>query len=280
MDIPYADISIQWWALFNSEVVSEIFLHDTVLTYVFEDHDIAEQKSPEIKDWTAALDDLVPIDINLLDISSGKLGLVQVSTEPPIDLYIDQITFKANNLQLVKQDHMALPSTLEATGVTIGGGQVAANAKADLVQNLPDLGFNASIENIDVTSLNELTSHYTNLDFESGNLNLHSKIAIHDGFLKGYFKPVLTDAKLIDKGDKFFEKLWEGLVNVVKFIFKSHDKDNLATKTPLEGNLDNVEASSWQTFVNILKNAFVQAFKDDIDEDINYSDAKTAEESQ
>ncbi len=274
LKIPHADISIQWRALFSGKIVSEIYLQEPQLIYVFEDQQQSNQLEPDGKDWTQALDDLVPIDINHLDIKNGRLGLVKVKANPTLDIYMDQVQLTAENLQLVNSDEQSLPSPIKASAVTIGQGETKLEGRLNIIKQVPDMDISLTIENIDVTALNSLTLHYANVDFASGQLDLYSEVAIADGFLKGYFKPLLTDAKLIDQGDGFFRKLWEGFVGVFKFILKNQKTDTLATKIPFEGDLNNIEAGAWKAFTNILKNAWVQAFKDSIDEDIEFSDVK------
>lgn len=273
LTIPSADISVQWAALFNGKVVSEVVLYDPQVTYVMEDHQNNNQEKPETDDWTDALDELIPININRVAVTNGKLGLVELSTDPNIDLYIDDIDLEAKNLQLVKQTEKKLPSSFTATGTTIGQGQLEINATADLIRNIPDLDLNASVTQINLPALNPLTQHYAKVDVESGNLELYFETAIADGYLTGYFKPLIQDVKLIDQSDGFFKKLWEGVVNVIKFIFKNHSTDQLATKIPIEGDLNDVETSAWDTFVNILRNAFIKAFEGDVDDDITIEDA-------
>ena len=280
LTIPQADISIQWRALFNGKIVSEIYLNEPQLIYVFEDQLQDNQEEPDTKDWTDALDDLVPIDINHLNIENGRLGLVKVKAEPTLDIYMDQLQLTADNLQLVKSDEQNLPSPIKATAVTIGQGRTALEGRVNIVKQVPDMDVSLSIEKIDVTALNSLTLHYANVDFASGQLDVFSEVAIADGYMKGYLKPLLTDAKLIDQGDGFFRRLWEGVVGVFKFIFKNQSTDKVATKIPFEGNLDNVEAGAWQTFVNILKNAWVKAFQENIDEDIDFSDVQKEADEQ
>lgn len=280
LTIPQADISIQWRALFNGKIVSEIYLTKPQLIYVFEDQLQADQEEPETEDWTEALDDLVPIDINHLTIEDGRLGLVKVKAEPTLDIYMDQLQLTADNLQLVKSDEQNLPSPIKATAVTIGQGRTTFEGRVNIIKQIPDMDVSLSIENIDITALNSLTLHYANVDFASGQLDIFSEVAIADGYMKGYLKPLLTDAKLIDQGDGFFRRLWEGVVGVFKFIFKNQSTDKVATKIPFEGDLNNVEAGAWQTFVNILKNAWVKAFQENIDEDIEFSDVKEEAEAQ
>lgn len=280
LTIPQADISIQWRALFNGKIVSEIYLTKPQLIYVFEDQLQADQEEPETEDWTEALDDLVPIDINHLNIEDGRLGLVKVKAEPTLDIYMDQLQLTADNLQLVKSDEQNLPSPIKATAVTIGQGRTTFKGRLNIIKQVPDMDISLSIEKIDVTALNSLTLHYANVDFASGQLDIFSEVAIADGYMKGYLKPLLTDAKLIDQGDGFFRRLWEGVVGVFKFIFKNQSTDKVATKIPFEGDLNNVEAGAWQTFVNILKNAWVKAFQENIDEDIEFSDVKEEADAQ
>lgn len=280
LTIPQADISVQWRALFNGKIVSEIYLNEPQLIYVFEDQLQDNQEEPDTKDWTDALDDLVPIDINHLNIENGRLGLVKVNADPTLDIYMDQLQLTADNLQLVKSDEQNLPSPIKATAVTIGQGRTTFEGRLNIIKQVPDMDISLSIEKIDVTALNSLTLHYANVDFASGQLDIFSEVAIADGYMKGYLKPLLTDAKLIDQGDGFFRRLWEGVVGVFKFIFKNQSTDKVATKIPFEGDLNNVEAGAWQTFVNILKNAWVKAFQENIDEDIDFSDVQKEADEQ
>lgn len=280
LNIPHADISIQWGALFKGKIVSEIFLTEPQLIYVFEDQLQAGQQEPETQDWTRALDELVPIDINHLNIENGRLGLVKVKADPTLDIYMDQLQLTADNLQLVRSDEQNLPSPVQANAVTIGQGKATLEGRVNIIKQIPDMDISLSIERIDATALNTLTLHYANIDFSSGRLDIYSEVAIADGYLKGYLKPLLTDAQLIDQGDGFFKQLWEGVVGVVKFVFKNQSTDKVATKIPIEGDLDNVEAGAWQTFVNIVRNAWVKAFQENIDEDIEFSDVQKEADQQ
>ena len=66
------DISIAWKALFKGRVVSEIIMTRPQFIYVFEDQEANEAADPDFDDWTKALTDLVPIDINNLQIIDNQ----------------------------------------------------------------------------------------------------------------------------------------------------------------------------------------------------------------
>src|SRR5690606_24352294 len=71
----------------------------------------------------------------------------------------------------------------------------------------------------------------------------------------------------------FLEVLWEGFVGLFKFILKNQGTDTLATKVPIEGDLNNVEAGVWPTVFNIFKNGWIKAFSGDVDNAIDFKDA-------
>ena len=272
LNFPKSDISLEWKSLFHGKIVSEIIMTSPEVIYVFEDQ---KEKSGDanVEDWTKALTDLVPIDINHFEVHDGKVAFVQLSADPNIDLQIAKLELTADNLRNVVEKERILPSPIRATGVSIGNGKVALEGNMNLVKEIPDMDLSFSLENADVTALNDFTKYYTGLDFDKGTFAVYSEVAIADGHLIGYIKPMLIDTKLIGEGDSFLDVLWEGFAGFFKFILKNQGTDTLATKVPIEGDLNNLEAGIWPTVFNIFKNGWVKAFKDKVDGDIDYKDA-------
>jgi len=269
------DISIEWKSLLKGKVVSEITMTRPEVIYVFEDQKEGVAEDPDIDDWTKALTDLVPIDINNLEIVGGKVAFVEVTAEPTIDLHMNEVNLQATNLRNIVQEDRTLPSDLHATAVSIGNGKFTLNGKMNLVKPIPDVDIGFSLEDASITALNDFTNHYAGIDFASGNFNIFSEIAIADGYLKGYVKPLLKDSKLISKEqDKFFDTLWEGFVGFFKFVLKNKGNNTLATKVPMEGDLNSVKSKVWPTFTNIIKNGWIKAFKGTVDDEITFEDAE------
>lgn len=274
-----ADISVEWGALWKGKIVSEIALRAPELIYVFEDQqDVSEETGAE--DWSRALTDLVPIDINRLIINNGKIAFVEVQAEPTIDLDIHDITITAANLRNVVSKELTLPSELKATGISFGNGKLMVEGKMNLVKEIPDMDIALSLEEADAKALNDLTRHYAGLDFEEGTFELFIEMAIANGYLEGSLKPLLKDSKLVDTDDGFFKGLWEGFVGFFKFVLKNQKNDTLATKVPLQGDLNNVGAKLWPTITNIFKNAWVKAFNETVDDDIDFEDAIDASKGE
>ena len=275
LDFEKSDISIEWRALFKGRIVSEIILYNPKFNYVTEDQ--GSETEADVDDWTEALTSLVPIDINHLVVHNGRANFAELNADPPIQLFLNEIELKATNLSNVVNEDFALPSNLYATAVSIGGGAVVLDGDLNLLKKIPDVDINFELQKADVTALNDLISNVAGVDFESGTFELYSEVAIADGYLKGYLKPMFINTKLLGEDDKgFFEKLWEGFVGVFKFILKNKGTDTLATRAPIEGDLKNLDTGVFRTILNIFKNGWISAFSGEVDENIEFEDAARA----
>lgn len=274
LTIPRTDLSIEWKSLFRGRLVSEIYVYRPELIYLVEDQEtLSTAEAPDADDWTEAITDLVPVDINRFDIVDGKIAYVQVNVEPNIDLQLTDFDFSVTNLRNVRAAARTLPSPFRATATSFGNGRMELTGNVNVIKEIPDLDLTFSLDSADATALNAYTSHYAGIDFDSGRFGLYSEVAIADGYLKGYLKPLLTRAKFHSKEDGLLETLWEGLVGFFKFVLQNQRTDTFATKVPLEGDLNNVAAGIFPTIFNIFENAWINAFRGDTDDDIEFTDA-------
>jgi len=267
------DISVEWKSLLDGKIVSEIILTRPEIIYVFEDQQVTGT-TPETEDWTKALTDLVPIAINKLEVIDGTAAFVQLQASPNIDLNLKQIQLTASNLRNVVLNERTLPSEIHADAVSIGNGAMNLNGHMNLVKEIPDMDIAVTLKNANATALNDFTKHYAGIDFNSGTFEVYGEIAIADGFLKGSIKPILKNSTLLGKEDGFLNSIWEGFVGFFKFVLKNQKNDTLATKIPLEGDLNNVGPKIIPTVLGIFKNAWIQAFKGVVDDEIEFSDAE------
>lgn len=274
LDFKKTDISIEWKSLFDGKIVSEVIMTRPKFIYVFEDQQDSTGAEPEVEDWSKALTDLVPIAINHLEIINGTAAFVQLQADPNIDLNLKNIYLKATNLRNVAQTERTLPSEVHATAVSIGDGNMKLDGKMNLVKQIPDMDIAFSLEGANATALNDFTKHYAEIDFESGTFEVFGEVAIADGYLKGSIKPILKDGKLLGKEDGFLETLWEGFVGFFKFVLKNQKNNTVATKVPIEGDLNNVGTKIWPTITNNFQNAWIKAFEGIVDDDIDFKDAE------
>lgn len=124
-------------------------------------------------------------------------------------------------------------------------------------------------------SLRKIHQAYTNLNCEAGIFNVYTEMAVADGQLEGYVKPIITDLKVSKEvGDKKkpLKALWTTVAGLLFKVFENPKEDQFATKVPLSGDLNNTKTKIWPAIINILKNAFIEAFEKDTDNEISFQD--------
>lgn len=278
VDAVAVDFSVQWDALFDGRVVGEVELIRPVINFVVavSDSTAAEQAGGEA-DWTEPIKELLPLKINRLTATNGKITYRDYAADPQVNISLDSIELQATNIDNAEHHDKALPSNIHATATSIGGGRLVLNAEANLLKEIPDFDMNASFEGVALPALNDFTNAYAKLDFEKGGFNLYSEMAVSKGILTGYMKPVLTDLKVVDFSEDKKNPLklvWESISGLILELFENHSKDQFATKVPMNGNLNDVKTSIWPTIGNIFKNAFIKAFTKKTDDTVSFGDLK------
>lgn len=279
LDIKHIDLAIEWPALLKGKIVGEVVLKDAIVNFVGGSTEENNQTGVE-NDWTEPIKKLMPLKINRFEINNGKVTYNDFTSTPKVNLYLNNLQLVATNLTNVSKTSTRLPSSLKVTASSIGKGNLEVDAKLNILKQIPDFDSNISFTSVSLPSLNEFTKAYGKFDFEKGSLSLFSEIALAEGKLDGYIKPILTKVKIADLQDKdegLFKKVWEGLLEFTEEVFQNQKKDQFATKAPIKGNIENVKTGVFTAILNILKNAFIEAFSTSVDREITFDDAASSD---
>ncbi|MBS1526667.1 MAG: DUF748 domain-containing protein [Bacteroidetes bacterium] len=226
-------------------------------------------KEPSKDSWTAALKALMPITINLFTVNDGRFAYYDFEKKPEHEWHLDNLHLTATNLANVQKKGDRLPSDLNLSSTAIGGGRLKADAKVNVLKEMPDFDGGIQLTNIDLLSLNPMLEADVKFDVERGKLDLFSRLSVMNGEIGGYVKPFIKDLKVLDvkkdakKGGPI-RVAKKAVVGLVAGILKNHKTKKIATIVQLHGNINSPKTSAWQTFLGILKNAFIQALHESI----------------
>ena len=275
--IPKTDLSVEWKSLFKGKLVSEVECYEPEINFAFSESDASSQTGEEV-DWTVYLKKLLPININRFAVIDGKVNLTSLVTQPRADLSLQHFQGEIRNIRNVNDEKKVLPSPVTASGNVLGyGGNMNFTANMNLLKVTPDFDYNLTFTDIQLTKLNELAKAYANIDFERGTVSVYSEMAMYDSKFNGYIKPLTKDMQIFKLNEhegrsvgKFFTEL---LAQAGTAILKNQKKDQVATRIPISGTVDNVETAVWPTIFGLLRNAYVEAFKGEVDNNITLNDA-------
>jgi hypothetical protein len=121
--------------------------------------------------------------------------------------------------------------------------------------------------------INPLLRSYAKFDVQKGYFDLYTEMAVRDGKISGYAKPLIKDLEIQDlreeKKEPLSRRIWEAVLEVAAWIFKNKPENQVATRVEIEGKLKNPQVNVWQVIVSALSNAFVQALMPGLEQSIN-----------
>lgn len=281
--IPKTDLSVEWKSLFKGRLVSEVECYQPELNFAFSSNESSSQTGAEV-DWTAFLKKLLPININRFAVIDGTINLTSLITQPRADLSLKQFQGEIRNIRNVEDKNKNLPSPVVASANVPGyGGNMDFNANMNLLKVVPDFDYNLHFNELQLVKLNPLAREYANLDFERGTVSVYSEMAMMNSKLNGYVKPLTKGMKIFklneNKGRSIGQFFTELVAQAGTAVLKNQRHDQVATRIPLNGTIENIETAVWPTVFGVLRNAYVKAFRGEFDNNITFQDAlKTVKE--
>ena len=270
----YVEFTLSWTQLLDGAAVGRVVVNSPEINFV--DSNASEKRqSGKNENWLSIADQLFPLRIDKLAINNGKVAFYNPDTTPAIDISLHDIQLELNNL--VNSDRLSdtRVATGKATGQTAEQGTLTVDAKLNPATHAPTFDIDIHADNVGLVNFKNLLDTYAPFDLEAGTMTLAAEIASNEGKVKGYVKPILHNVEVFSwkgdiqqDGDGFFEGSIEAISALVTELFENQSKDQIATRIPIEGDISDPEAQTWDAFTAILKNAFVQAFNGDVEKTI------------
>lgn len=194
------------------------------------------------------------------EITNSEFGFVNEAAKPPYRVFLSNGALRFENIS----NHLSEGSgTVTLTGKFMGTGDTVISGTFRPETKSPDFDLNIRIKKTQMRAMNELLRAYGNFDVTAGLFSLYSELRVKNSRVEGYMKPLFRDMKVYDarqdKEKNLFHKLYEGLVGGVAKLLENQPREEVATKTEISGALENPQTNTWQTVVNLVKNAFFKA---------------------
>lgn len=275
------DISLEWKSLFKGAIVGEFVFTKPVVNFVMSDNEEEAQYGEDVN-WVKPLESLMPININNLKIVDGSIFLHDHNSKTPTIIYLKDLEANFSNMSNVVYKKEGLPSEFYVSGTSIGDGKLNVKGEAHFLKQIPDIDYNFTFEDVQMTALNDFLRSNMNIDAESGVFNLYHELAINDSQINGYIKPIIKNLKIFawkEENRTALEFLKEAGIDLIADIFKNHKKNQFATNIPINGSLDSPKFNNFKALLATLQNTFIKALKEQTDDTINFSETEKKSES-
>lgn len=270
------DISVEWSALLSGELVGEIQMQNPIVNMVQGETDKGTQIGTGVN-WPDQVRKLFPFRFNRVEATNGKLTFRAPGIETEESLTLVDVRFLATNLTNVRELEKPAFADFEFRA-DFNGTPLALDGHLDPNAEQPTFDVNVSLEGADLVDVNPWLRKFLNVDAEKGVFSMYAELAAADGRFEGYIKPLLEDVEILrldEPASGPLQKLWEGLVGIVAAILTNREEDQVATRIPFSGELDNPDAGILSAAVNLVRNAFVAAFTHSIERSVSIKDVES-----
>lgn len=272
------DLSVEWKALFSGSVVGELVISTPEIRFTKEAVEPAavQEDTTSLKEL---LDDLMPLQVNRLEMNNGSLRFKDPTSNPNVDIALEPFDLLALNLRNSYDSSSVLPASVEMRG-GVYGGTIALDVKLDPLAEDPTFDLTAEVEDVELPRLNDFMQAYGKFDVNRGTFGLYSELAAKEGGFAGYVKPLIKDLDVVgpeDRGDNVLRKLWESTVGAVGMVFRNLPEDQVATKVEMRGRMDGPRTNVLYAIVDLVRNAFIQALQPAVDHQISLGSVEAPE---
>jgi len=276
------DTSVSWASLFKGKIVADVDLVDAELHLVDNE---TEDKPDENSTWRQTVQEIIPLQIDRLNIANGEIHFHNFTSDPQVHLVFYQLNGEITNLSNADRSDGLEYANFDVQGQVLDSASATLDGHLDPLGDFHNFELNLKITGIELTKLNDAAEAYGNFNFKSGNGDFVMELQAEEAQLSGYAKPILDNVEIFDLEkdlqEGVFSAAWQAIVGAFGKIFRNKPKDRIATQVEIRGNLDDPDTSAWQAFLAILQNAFVNAFESDFgretDSTSSPSEAKTSE---
>ncbi len=202
----------------------------------------------------------VNIDLRTIKIRHSRLSFKNSDSDPPYELFVSDTDLTISNLS----NHLAHGrARLDMHGKFMGSGEARIYGTFVPEGAGPEFNSNITITKTNLTSLNPLLSAEGRIDVARGYLSVYSQVDVRNGLIVGYVKPLFSDIQVYnyakDRNKGLMQQAKNMMVGAAAHILKNRRTQKVATDVDIGGELNKPDVSTWQAFVQVVKNAFVKA---------------------
>jgi uncharacterized protein involved in outer membrane biogenesis len=270
------DLSVEWAALFHGAVVAKIKFYNPIINFVSGPTEATSQSGMDSSSWVQVVRNLMPLDINRVDIINGEVHYRDFSSTSNVNIFISNINATATNLRNKVDKDKALPSHVTVSAICFQTGTLSIAMALDPLNPEPTFELKEKMKNVELTSFNDFAQAYLKFKFTGGTLELYTEVTAANGAFDGYSKPLFHEIK-VEANIKENKNIWHWLIangtQLVTNILSNHShQQQFATRIPIHGTFKSPKPDIWASIGGILKNAFIQALTPTIDSTLHISD--------
>ena len=195
-----------------------------------------------------------------IEITNSNVGFVNKRTTPTYRASFDVARLHLENFTNHRTEGQ-MTATLSGKFMGNGPTQVVAHFRPEI--DGPDFDMKVAIDSTDLTTMNDMLRAHGKFDVVKGVFSFYSELAVKNGRVRGYVKPLFRDVQAYDpvqdRDKSTGRKLYEKIVTGVSKVMKNVPRKEVATEVDISGPIENPKGSTGQAIIKLIQNAFFKA---------------------
>jgi hypothetical protein len=202
----------------------------------------------------------VEIAVRDFDVTRSNFSYTDKTSNPNYEVFIKDTELVVKNLS----NHQTQgPAQLALRGKFMGSGDTNVDGDFLASQQGPAFNLKVAMVNTDLPSMNDLLRAFGRFDVAAGQISVFSQVAVKDGNIDGYIKPLFANLKVYDyqkdKGTGVLHQTKELAIAGASHLLKNRSTDKVAADVDLKGKLTSPDIDTWQALGQVVRNAFIEA---------------------
>jgi hypothetical protein len=198
--------------------------------------------------------------IDTLTLTNAQIGFANASSKPPYRLFAQDVALELENLDN-HSDHGR--SRFHARGHFMGSGKTEFSGGFLASAKPADFDVRLKVDDTRLSDLNPLLLSSTGVDVAQGRLSIYTELAVKNGRIEGYIKPLFRNLKISehekDKGKPFVKRVEMHLLQFLAWVLKNHTTKEVATVIRVSGSTADPKADEWEVIRRLIGNGFAHA---------------------
>ena len=166
------------------------------------------------------------------DITGSSFSFTDKTGNPNYRIFIEDTDLALKNLSNHQQQG---PADLTLHGKFMGSGDASLSGDYLASKQGPAVDLKVAIQNTDLPSMNDLLRAYGRFDVAAGKFSVYSQVAIKDGDIDGYVKPMFADLEVYnyekDKNTDVLHQAKELAIGGATHLFKNRSTQDVRNRS-------------------------------------------------
>ncbi len=193
-------------------------------------------------------------------LTGCRLGFVNEGAKPPYRLFLSGVDL---DLERLSNQAGQPRSRFQARGLFMGSAATSLSGGFQAAADPPDFDLRLQMQGARLVDINDFLRASAGIDVAAGELSVYTELAVKQGRVQGYVKPLVKDLKVSDRrkdqGKPLGKRVELHLLQALAGLFKNRSSQEVATVARVSGPAGQPKVDTWEAIRRLFGNGLVHA---------------------